>query len=312
MKAKKVVFSIIVFLTLVSQLKSQDYIRLINDSLYWDMAVAEPDYMLCPGWSGISPWRLFFNGDSSTINGKVYYHMYSYQFIGLNSELPTCPPFVVDTIPSIIPTAYIREDVINQKVYKYNFLDDTEYLLFDFSLNQGDTFHSTELSWDFKVDSVYQYLTEDGLSRKVILLGNGHGYMFEGIGGPAGPTLEPFYMMEQGHFLMCVQNQHGFPIVDYLFYDCYYSLSGIDNQISTQNQIKVYPNPFNDIIQIEYNKDIQTVKISNVSGIILKTLKVNSNLISIETKDLKSGMYFIEITTNNQIINRKLLKINSL
>jgi hypothetical protein len=310
MKTKIILITIFLFTTLHFQSHSQGYHKLINDSLYWDVAVAEMGY-ICYGYSDWStPSRSYFNGDSSYINDKVFYHMYGYGFIDLDGELPHCPPFAVDTIPSSIPTAYIREDAINQKVYKYESWNNEERLLFDFSLNQGDTFHSPDIYGDVIIDTVYQFITEDGVSRKMIEFENQYGYMLEGIGGPAGPTSDPFYYFEQGAWLMCVEslngnNVYGGPCDDFL--------TGIETPTNAVNEIYVYPNPFNDYIRIEYNQGIHNIRLLSATGIMLKTIDLDTKTTSIETNNLRSGMYFIEIITNNdQIIKRKLLKINSL
>jgi len=309
MKAKIILITIFLFTALHFQSYSQGYQRLINDSLYWDVAVAEMGY-ICNGYSDSPPWRSFFNRDSSIINDKIYYHMHSFGFIDLDGELPTCPPFVVDTLPSSNPTAYIREDAINQKVYKYKPWNDEERLLFDFSLNQGDTFHSPETYGDIIIDTVYQLVTGDGISRKMIEFENYYGYMLEGIGGPAGPTFDPIYYFEQGQWLSCVESLNGINIIGE---QCEDFLTGIDTHINTVNEIAIYPNPFSDFIRIEYNQGIHNIKLLSATGALLKIINLKEKTTSIDTKNLRSGMYFIEIITNsNQILKRKLLKINNL
>jgi hypothetical protein len=310
MKAKIILITIFLFTALHFQSHSQGYHRLINDSLYWDVAVAEMGY-ICTGYSDwTTPSRLYFNGDSSYINDKVYYHIYAYGFIDLDGELPHCPPFAVDTIPSPNPGDYIREDVLNQKVYKYEPWNGEERLIFDFSLNQGDTFHSPEIYGDVLIDTVYQFVTGDGISRKMIEFENDYGYMLEGIGGPAGPTLDPFYYFEQGQWLSCVESKNGINLIGW---QCEDFLTGIDTPINAVNEIAVYPNPFNDYIRIEYNQGIHNIRLLSASGALLKTINLKEKTTSIDTKNLRSGMYFIEIITNsNQILKRKLLKINSL
>jgi hypothetical protein len=309
MKAKIILPTIFLFTAFHFQSYSQGYHRLINDSLYWDVAVAEMGY-ICTGYSDwTTPSRSYFNGDSSTINDKVYYHMFSYGFIDLDGELPHCPPFAVDTTPSLGPTGYIREDALNRKVYKYESWNGEERLLFDFSLNQGDTFHSPEIYGDVLIDTVYQYITNDGISRKMIEFEN-YGFMLEGIGGPAGPTLDPFYYFEQGAWLSCVESKNGINIMGW---QCEDFLTGIDDKINPVQDIGVYPNPFDDLIKIECDQGVQTVRLLNTSGAALKTLYVNSKTTSLDTKHLESGLYFIEVrTNNNQLFNRKILKIKSL
>ena len=139
---------------------------------------------------------------------------------------------------------------------------------------------------------------------------NSYGYMLEGIGGPAGPTLDPFYYFEQGQWLMCVESFSGNNV---LYGPCEDFLTDIENPMKSVQDIAIYPNPFDDIIKIECDQGIQNIRLLSASGALLKTITPNEKTTSIDTKNLRSGLYFVEILTDsNQILIRKLLKINSL
>ncbi|MFL9833578.1 T9SS type A sorting domain-containing protein [Chryseobacterium terrae] len=57
------------------------------------------------------------------------------------------------------------------------------------------------------------------------------------------------------------------------------------------NDFKIYPNPFTDIITISETDDIQNLKITDVSGRLIKTIEKASSKINLN--DLKPGIYFI-------------------
>jgi hypothetical protein len=63
--------------------------------------------------------------------------------------------------------------------------------------------------------------------------------------------------------------------------------------------VKVYPNPFADEMRIENAKDIKSITVSNVVG---QTVMVKTGITeeyTLNTSDLKSGIYFITFTDNN-------------
>lgn len=166
MKAK-ILFSLILFVGSFFQSLGQSYLKLINDSTYWDIAIADQTY-ICPGFSDITPSRYYFEGDTVIHNGLVYNQMKYHPFIELDGQGPYCGPFAIDSVSFLADWASIREDTLNKQVYRYDTWSDSETLIFDFSLNQGDTFHSDGLGEDITVDTVYQYITEDGVERKCI------------------------------------------------------------------------------------------------------------------------------------------------
>jgi hypothetical protein len=311
MKAK-ILLSIIIFIGSTFHSLSQNYIKLINDSIYWDIAYAESTY-ICPGFSDDTPRRFYFNGDTVIDNGLVYHQMKYNQFIELDGEGPYCGPFAIDTVSFLANWATIREDTLNQKVYRYNSWNDTEDLIFDFSLNQGDTFQ-IEGFGDIIADTVYQYITDDGIARKYIeFTGDCYeGYMLEGIGGPQGPFNDPIWpcLWDYGGYQYCIESKNG---VGILFGPCDDFITGIDTHSGRINNFEVYPNPFTDFIRIDCNNEIRFISLINLSGLIIESRMIDSKTIFFETSRLKSGMYFIDAIDNgNQHHRSKLIKINSL
>jgi len=310
MKAKiKVILTIILLSILFNKSYGQEYIRLINDTIYWDISAWEHGY-ICQGYSDSPPWRAYFNGDSSMINGKVYYHMYSYGFIDLDGELPTCPPFEIDTVPSG-PIAYVREEVENQTVYKYEPWNNDERLLFDFSLNIGDTLYESENFGYIIVRDVYPYETQDGIIRKMIVFEGGWGSMLEGIGGPAGPYLDPFIAFGGGPWTMCVVSTNGIAIDGGEY--CFDFLTNLDESFAHNTKIEIYPNPCNDQVYIKNKEEIIRVELYNMLGAVIYASIVHDNEYSLSVIGLKEGIYVLRISdTSNAILQRKLIKINSL
>ncbi|MEA3495181.1 MAG: M1 family aminopeptidase [Bacteroidota bacterium] len=75
--------------------------------------------------------------------------------------------------------------------------------------------------------------------------------------------------------------------------------------------IKIYPNPTGEQLNIEFsqiNKNQISLKLINLSGKILKEVKLDNKLIvSIPVHDIERGTYIIEINNNNKKICKKVV-----
>ena len=94
----------------------------------------------------------------------------------------------------------------------------------------------------------------------------------------------------------------------------YTSPSSIQNNSNPVDFIKIYPNPVSDKlnIKIEGNEyQNYTLQLLDINGKLMKNVIINrlkEDLISIETKDFVSGIYILNIFTDNKLIlNRKLI-----
>ena len=75
--------------------------------------------------------------------------------------------------------------------------------------------------------------------------------------------------------------------------------------------LSLYPNPATDFIVIDLkNKKTENTKVEiyNELGIICKSVNLNSEG-KIDTKDLTSGVYFVKIKMDNELITKKMLKM---
>ena len=74
-----------------------------------------------------------------------------------------------------------------------------------------------------------------------------------------------------------------------------------------KNAVSFYPNPFRINANIDINVDIDIqgteLNIIDLSGKIIKTIPVTSHKLSIQKEDLSKGLYYYELTRNNQRIN---------
>ena len=89
------------------------------------------------------------------------------------------------------------------------------------------------------------------------------------------------------------------------------TLLGLDKLEATNDTFVVYPNPVNDIVNISLavnavEVEINKVTISDVNGRIVK--EFNSNLNQLNVSDLNSGVYFLNIETQNGKATKKIVK----
>ena len=74
--------------------------------------------------------------------------------------------------------------------------------------------------------------------------------------------------------------------------------------IELSNNLKVYPNPANDVLNISANGEVSNVVIYTLDGKVLKT----SNESTIDVSNLISGMYIYHVTINGKVSTGNFVK----
>jgi hypothetical protein len=83
--------------------------------------------------------------------------------------------------------------------------------------------------------------------------------------------------------------------------------TGIDE--NNQEMTQVYPNPFQNVLNFTFtNEDKSNCVIYNQVGKIVYQNTFNSKQVVVNTDDLPSGVYFVELTTNKNKAIKKLIK----
>jgi hypothetical protein len=70
------------------------------------------------------------------------------------------------------------------------------------------------------------------------------------------------------------------------------------------HQISLYPNPVEDVLFIEYQKQIENFKIYTLQGQIV----FEGTTKSVDVSQLKIGLYFIQITVDGKTTTLKFIK----
>jgi hypothetical protein len=72
--------------------------------------------------------------------------------------------------------------------------------------------------------------------------------------------------------------------------------------------LSIYPNPAKDFVKIKaHSSDFKIVKIYNYLGILIDVIEANSDEIEINTSDYNTGIYIIDIQTENGKITKKII-----
>ncbi len=90
----------------------------------------------------------------------------------------------------------------------------------------------------------------------------------------------------------------------------YYSelVTNISNDINDFRDIKIYPNPANEIITIESQNSKSVIgKLYNSNGTLIKNLKVEQGINIFHISELKSGVYIIQVYMKDKMVVKKLI-----
>ena len=95
-------------------------------------------------------------------------------------------------------------------------------------------------------------------------------------------------------------------VPDYLQFSVALGISSVVQD----NAIELYPNPVNDILNINNttNETISSITIYAINGSKVKQSNAKNSLTTIQVNDLLSGIYFVKIEMNNKVLNYKFIK----
>lgn len=258
----------------------------------------------------VSLWKFWFQGDT-IIESKKYKKVF-------------VQPGTPADFNQATYYASVREDTIREKIYCIQKDDGIERLIYDFSLNAGDT-ASIYSYWPFgrypekisiKVKNV-DSIQIDGLFRKRINVHYIEESAFtdswiEGIGSQYGL----FYPLARGYLvdlglpeLLCVHLDN---TIIYQTSNCCYKDILLGIYENAQHRFKVYPNPAKNILHVERDinsKDQIQYYIINNQGIIFEKGILPPDYIDISILD--KGFYFILLFNDTKplLYSTKFIKL---
>ena len=262
-------------------------------------------------------YNYFIYGDT-LIGGKIYKNVFSKGYMqGLGGPDPWCPSYYssyIDTVPS----HFLRQE--NKKLFSIDPGWPNEILLYNFGLNQNDSF---KVFWSY--DTTY-FMTVHIDSIDSILIDTDYRRVFHlsdadcGMGGPTTTIIEGIGTLNDlfqfcngefdGRFLECF-GVNGASLYSPNSDSCNLDIvvTGLNNDLLSMDDLYIFPNPVHDKLTIANSnghKIICQIELVNSYGQRLLTKK-DSNALDIS--NLTNGVYFIKITFNNSsIVTKKVIK----
>jgi len=292
---------IVLFTSLLWQTKAQEYVPLAIENAKW-LVLYDDDDTDYP-----DSYRSYEIKGDTIINNTAYKKVYLTAYESINGNY--APPFRVQAVSY---TAAIRDDIENRKVYALmtdGWCGDDEYLLYDFSLNLGDSFGDLCILHEelYTVENVgYGFFY--GTERKVLEGGLSCVRHYEGVGNNNGLFELDGCAISGGTTLLeeyCIDNDD----------QCFdWFLASTEDKSVIEKSVEIYPNPAKDISNISFdNNDNSIYQLSIYSSVGIKVLstKINSSIFTVDVSHLKNGIYLYKISdmknnTFNQhiVINR--------
>lgn len=297
-------FALIISLSLKAQTQSYEYIPIVKEGLQiWTTDQKYGQYNEQYRYE-----RLALTEEDTIIDGKSYKKLYSF----------TEREFDIETATFVCG---IRENE-NKQIFVASYHNQQEFLLYDFSLTEGDSIlaeSNGEYDLYFNVTDV-DTIDYNGVERRKITL-QFYNYAWvtwiEGIGNIEGLLMDwRSYTMAMDPMpnvrLRCYEHNEECLYSDFSFnesiYDCYTPLyTGLEEN-ETQNNILLYPNPAKERLYINTSIPIKQMTICNFLG---QEIQKNNNLettSSINISGLNEGVYFVKIYTEKVVHTTKIIK----
>jgi len=225
--------------------------------------------------------------------------------------------------------AYIHNKQEKTYILKEAGCDKKEYLLYDYTINIGDTvwlglFTANQTSIDtiayvLKKENIYNQF---GLNMRQLVLESSQKELspfptlnwIEGVGAEE----HPFYPLaysdkseeDYSYELLCFRKDESLVYQNTKWNDCDINTTGIIN--IEESEITIAPNPFHNQLKISSIKQIiNQIKVLDITGsIVLQVYSFDSKeIILYMNESLPTGMYLFQIFTNDEMIQQKVLKL---
>lgn len=210
----------------------------------------------------------------------------------------------------------IREVVDSQKVY-INEHWGTETLLYDFSLEKGDSLYF--IGVPVLIDSVaIKFIANKNRKVQYITcyMDNTGFELIEGVGTKFGLYEHyDWFMGRTGSFptynLLCFSKNSELLYKNGESCFLYNDYTNISNKLS-KKEFSIFPNPVSERITIINNSQINDViiSISTVEGRLVLREKMIDTQMDFLVNQLIDGLYFFTISRNNEIINQEKIIVN--
>lgn len=298
---------ITLFLFVSGTINAQEYIPLVYDGAHW---IVRLDKTETPQpVDGL--WEYYANGDT-TLESTYYTKVFKRSLVITQDG----PPF--EALEPYQLFGFLRDDSINRKVFAVQNMSfsecpvNSEFLLYDFSLNVGDT--ATFCLLQTYMDNIIASIEPDshfGFETNVFSTDFDFRYQYyEGIGSYFGLFEAMFLPVDPAK-----KNRLG---TNYLYFYCRESPCSLlvnDKELSDISLFRVGPNPTTGELNISLPEPNNgyTITLHNIHGILIShyNIKKNTNRLSLELHSYNPGIYFLTIIQKNKAMFRKKILLTN-
>lgn len=290
---------------------TQSYIPLVSEDKTWDIFSWHSQEFAY--WTGGS--RLSFAGDT-VINGQQYKIARGNGYAAYEDPVFD-EPFVRSNIA--YTAGFMREDLSARKVYALD-NDGAEHLIYDFSLQTGDTLRASYAAEDlsFRLDTIIDIVLPNGeLSREFVFY-PATGYWFpetepviitEGIGSRISLFFPFLYgSFEGGSAVSCVQKNNVTLYSDAGVFGCDFVLVGTED-ILADEEINIFPHPATSSFHIQTQSQMKALQLWSRDGQRLGSWPVGSNTGQVDVSSLPAGVYLLKVFYEDSSFQWKKLVI---
>lgn len=321
---------LLVFLFCTTLTFSQAYKPMLKENKTW--GVLEDNFNGTPHTIDIDKYIL---SGTTTVDGKTYHQIQKYDRLSGNSPSNYLPPLFQNTYS--FTNMLIREDTATRKIYgRYTTpsitgLDSIETIIYDFSLNPGDTLCSYIWNESYIiVDSLFN-VVEVNCRRAIIdsigttILDNGQSTsvfyytpidfesndkeLLEGVSGRNGffkPFVEEF---EFRSAVLCVLD-NGTQLITANWYSSASCGDFVEITEVNQDKLTIHPNPVTRDLVITSDEILTTPYLTLHNSLgqqVLSEQYPTSNEFKLAL-DVPSGIYFLRIGSGDKVIAKKIVK----
>ncbi len=248
-------------------------------------------------------WETYYSGDTTIANRE-------YKKIEKTEYNVFCLNTIING-PHYIGA--IRDDTIKKQVFYIPTGNSEEELIYDFTLESGDTLFSY-LNWNqpLIVDFIDSVVISSEYHKRIVFQYY-EAEIIEGIGSRTG-LLEELIAFERGSYLCGLYIGNTF-----IFPENPCNLSATDTCLTSNiefqvndSEFSIFPNPTINQLQIKTSSELllgkPRLKIISTSGKIYKSLTLTNEITKIDLNDFMTGFYIVRIITENKIVlNKKLI-----
>jgi hypothetical protein len=295
---KKFIFLIPMLLTLSSICQTSGYQPFPDSSAVWNV------HGLFYGWPPPDDefYSIVVSGD--TLINSLIYHKLTTPYI-LSSETPKNLQGIAG-----YRGAY-RQVAANRKVYYIPPTAVAEQLLYDFTLQEGDTVKGYLEPYSTKdiVEAIDSVWAGNGYHKRWLINSFYSIYLIEGIGSTYG-LIEPSpgsIVDAPGYTITCT-SLNGITVYPDPASACPV-ITSINPPVVDNHGFKVYPIPANGSISVEFDDpvNLRDIRLTDLVGNLLFVQKIRDQA-SIKINNLVNGTYFLTVTGNdNRATIRKII-----